>query len=100
MPETVHLLVVRAAGLTWALPMAAVEQTFNLREYEIHRIGSIDAVCFRGQVLELIDLAARLGLDHDAPVAAVVVWASGRRRAFAVEELVGQLWVEPLEMPD
>jgi len=99
MPEQVHLLVVRAGGVAWALPMAAVEQTFDLRKHAAHRVGNAQVVCFRGQVLELVDLADRLQLSHEQPAAAVVVWASGRRRAFAVEELVGQIRVDRLELP-
>ena len=99
MPEPVHLLIVRAGGLPWALPMAAVEQTFNLRENKVRHVGRMEMVRFRGQVLELVDVAQRLGIEHKEPTAAVVVWASGRRRAFAVEELVGQLVVDQLELP-
>src|SRR5262249_34889623 len=54
---------------------------------------------FRGQVLDLIGLADRLDLSHEEPSMAVVVWAAGRRRAFAVEELVGQLMLERLDIP-
>ena len=100
MPEQVHLLVVRAGGLPWALPMAAVEQTFDLREHKAHRVSDMYVVCFRGQVLELIDLAERLGLTQEAPSAAVVVWASGHRRAFAIEEPVGQVKIDRLDMPE
>ncbi|MHB1837968.1 MAG: chemotaxis protein CheC [Solirubrobacteraceae bacterium] len=99
MPDQVHVLAIRVGGLTWALPMAAVEQTFNLREHTGRRVGSVNVVRFRDQVLELIDVGDRLGLAHDPPAAAVVVWASGRRRAFAVQELVGQLVVDRLELP-
>ena len=55
---------------------------------------------FRGTVIELVNLAERVGLDPGSPAAAVVVWAAGRRRAFAVDELVGQLQLERLTMPD
>jgi chemotaxis protein CheC len=99
MTEQVHLLAVRAGGLAWALPMAAVEQTFDLGTQVPHRIGDVEAVIFRGQILELVDLAARLGLGAEEHSAAVVVWAAGRRRAFAVQELVGQLQLDRLEMP-
>ena len=99
MSDPAHVLVVRAGGLAWALPMAAVEQTFDLREHAAHRVGQAEVVCFRGQVLELVNLADRLHLSDENPTAAVVVWASGRRRAFAVEELVGQLRVDRLELP-
>jgi chemotaxis protein CheC len=99
MPEPVHVLVVRAGRLAWALPMGAVEQAFHLHEHEIHRVGDTHVVRFRGQVLEVLELAQRLQIAGEKPSAAVVVWASGHRRAFAVEELVGQLQVERLELP-
>ena len=89
MSEPVHILVVRAGGLPWALPMASVEQTFDLRSQVARRVGAVDVVRFRGTVLELVNLAERLGQDPGTPAAAVVVWAAGRRRAFAVDELVG-----------
>jgi chemotaxis protein CheC len=100
MPDPVLLLVVRAGGLAWALPMEAVEQTFDLRSHAAHRVGNAEVVCFRGRILELVNLADRLHLSDEKPSsAAVVVWASGRRRAFAVEELVGQLLVDRLDVP-
>lgn len=99
MPEPVLLLLVRVGGLSWALPMAAVEQTFDLRSHPAHRVGNTDVVCFRGRTLELVYLADRLGLTGETPSAAVVVWASGRRRAFAVEALIGQLLIERLDVP-
>jgi chemotaxis protein CheC len=98
--EEVHVLVVRSGGTAWALPMAAVEQTFDLGAQVTRRVAGAWVVCFRGQVLELIDLAERLGVSGEVCRAAVLVWASGHRRAFAVEELVGQLMVERLDVPD
>jgi chemotaxis protein CheC len=99
MSEQIHLLVVRAGGLAWALPMAAVEQTFDLRDHAPRRVGQAEFVRFRGQILEVINLAERLYLNSENPSAAVVVWAAGRRRAFAVDELVGQLLVDRRDMP-
>ncbi|MGO9898584.1 MAG: chemotaxis protein CheC [Solirubrobacteraceae bacterium] len=99
MPEPVHLLVVRAGGLAWALPMAAVEQTFDLRAHAPRRFGQAEFVRFRGQILEVVNLAERLYLNSENPSAAVVVWAAGRRHAFAVDELVGQLLLDRRELP-
>ena len=99
MLEPVHILVVRSGGVAWALPMAAVEQTFDLGAQVTRGVGQARVVCFRGQVLELISLAERLGVKDEGCDAAVLVWASGRRRAFAVEGLVGQLMVDRLELP-
>ncbi len=42
MSEQVHVLVVRVGGLEWALPMTAVEQTFNLGAYTVRRAGGGD----------------------------------------------------------
>ena len=84
MSDQVHLLAVRAGSLPWALPMAAVEQTFDLRAHKSRRVGRMRVVCFRGQVLELVNLAERLDLSGGDAGSAVIVWASGRRRAFAV----------------
>jgi chemotaxis protein CheC len=99
MSDPVHVLVVRVGGLGWALPMTAVEQTFDLRRQVVRRAGGGDIVNFRGRVIELIDLGERLQLEHEPPVAAVVVWAAGRRRALAVDELVGQLQLDRIELP-
>jgi chemotaxis protein CheC len=79
--------------------MEAVEQAFYLGEHKSRRVGNVEVVRFRGQILELVGLAERLSLGGTEPSAAVVVWASGRRWAFTVEELVGQLTVERLPMP-
>jgi chemotaxis protein CheC len=79
--------------------MSAVEQTFDLRAQKARRVGAAEVVCFRDQVLDLVDVAARLGLGHEPPTKAVVVRAAGRRRAFAVDELVGQLMIEQLDIP-
>jgi chemotaxis protein CheC len=79
--------------------MTAVEQTFDLRRHTARRAGEGEIVCFRDQTIELIDLGERLHVAHEQPTAAVVAWASGRRRAFAVEELVGQLMLDRLELP-
>jgi chemotaxis protein CheC len=79
--------------------MSSVEQTFDLRQYVVHRVGEADVVTFRDRVVELVDVAGRLGLSGEQPSAAVVAWAAGRRRAFIVEELVGQLHAELRQMP-
>ncbi len=101
MTPAAHLLVVRSGGAPWAFPMDAVEQTFEAGRYPSRSLGAGRAVVnFRGDALELHDLAECLGLAPEAPpVAAVVAWAAGRRRAFLVEGLVGQARYERLEVP-
>ncbi len=100
MSEPIHVLIVRAAGLQWALPMGSVEQTFAFGERQVHTVAGKQVVVFRDDALEVIPIAARLGFGADAPlVAGVVVWAGGRRRAFAVDELVGQMMLELEDVP-
>ena len=61
MSDHVHVLVVRAAGLSWALPMDNVEQTFAMRGRRIHDVAGVPLLIFRGQSLEVLDLASALG---------------------------------------
>jgi chemotaxis protein CheC len=97
--ESLHVLVVRAGGLQWALPMDSVEQAFELSKLTVHTLPGSRVVVFRGDALEVIDTAARLGLGAAEPAAAAIVWAGGRRRAFGVEKLVGQMWLERSPVP-
>lgn len=100
MSDSVHLLVVRAGGLPWALPMDSVEQTVDLSVWRRHRVGRSEMVVYRGKMLELHRLAEALGIaGGEEPAAGVVVWAGGRRRLFGVDGLVGQMQLERLEMP-
>jgi chemotaxis protein CheC len=101
MSDPVHVLVVRAAGLPWALPMDSVEQTFGMHGRRIHDVAGVPLLIFRGQSLELLDLASALGqpCDGEPPEAAVIVWAGGRRHAFSVQALVGQLVLERSPLP-
>lgn len=101
MSERIHVLLVRAASYLWALPMGNVEETFDMSERRVHLVGAQRCLVFRGNVVELHCLAGALGLEageHDED-AALIVWAGGRRRAFAVEELVGQMEVELTDLP-
>jgi chemotaxis protein CheC len=97
--EPIHVLVVRAGGLAWALPMASVEQAFNLADHEVRNVGDMRVVRYRDEVLELIDLAEKLNLESHDPPSAVVTWTSGRRFAITVDELVNQITTEPFDIP-
>ncbi len=100
MSDQVHVLVVRAAGASWALPMDRVEQAFSLRGRRIHNVAGVPLLIFRGQSLEVLELASALGQPADgAQDAAVIVWAGGRRQAFGVQELAGQLVLDRSPLP-
>lgn len=99
MSDPVHVLVVRAGGLSWALPMTAIEQAFHLKDHEVRSVGGMRVVRFRDEVLELVDLAGRLGIDVSDPPSAVVVWGAGKRFALLVDELDNQISAERVELP-
>lgn len=94
-----QLLVIRAASRSWALPVANVEQVFELGSCQVHNVGETKVVEFRGQTLELINLAQHLGLEAGEPQAAVAIWAAGRPLALAVDELVDQVTTARVAMP-
>lgn len=62
-------------------------------------VGDLKVVRFREEVLELVDLAQRLGLEPAARPSAVVVWGAGKRFALLVDELVNQISAEQVEIP-
>ncbi|MGH2861566.1 MAG: chemotaxis protein CheC [Solirubrobacteraceae bacterium] len=97
--EPVHLLVVKAGGLSWALPMSSTEQAFHLRDHEVRQVGDLRVVRFREDVLELVDLAQRLGLEPGERPSAVVMWGAGKRFALLVDELVNQISAEQVAIP-
>jgi len=100
MSKPIHVLVVRAEGLLWALPMDSVEQTLAFADRRVHDVAGTPVLVFRGDALEVIDIASRLGVGADGDrVAGVVVWAGGRRRVFAVDDLLGQMVLEREAVP-
>jgi chemotaxis protein CheC len=100
MSKSIHVLVVRAEGLLWALPMDSVEQTLAFADRRVHDVAGTPVLVFRGDALEVVDVAARLGFGAGTErVAGVVVWAGGRRRVFAVDELIGQMVLDREAVP-
>lgn len=80
--------------------MAAVEQAFHLKDNDVRNVGELRVVQFRDEVLALVDLAERLGLERQQePSSAVVVWGAGKRFALMVDELVNQISAERVDMP-
>ena len=78
-PEAAFSVILRCAGVTLALPLAAVVEVVlvvapaaPLPRAPRYCLGAID---YHGQLVPLLDLAARLGL---APLRSVVTLADGR----------------------
>jgi chemotaxis protein CheC len=79
--------------------MPSIEQAFHLKDHEIRNVGELRVVRFREEVLELVDLAERLGLEPGERPSAVVTWGAGERYALLVDELVNQISAERVEIP-
>jgi chemotaxis protein CheC len=79
--------------------MPSIEQAFHLKDNEIRNVGELRVVRFREEVLELVDLAERLGLEPGERPSAVVTWGAGKRYALLVDELVNQISAEWVEIP-
>jgi chemotaxis protein CheC len=79
--------------------MPSIEQAFHLKDHEIRHVGELKVVRFREEVLELVDLAERLGLEPGERPSAVVAWGAGKRYALLVDELVNQISAERVEIP-
>jgi chemotaxis protein CheC len=98
--EPVHVLLVKAGGLAWALPMTAVEQAFHLKDNDVRNVGDMRVVRFRDEVLPVVDLTKRLGLESQGePPSAVVMWGAGKRFALMVDALVNQVSAEQMDLP-
>jgi chemosensory pili system protein ChpA (sensor histidine kinase/response regulator) len=98
-----RVLMVAAAGQTFAVPLAAVAQIFRLDRGEIERLGSEPVVRLEGRVYPLVHLARALALPEAAEgpparVPVLVLDLGGRRHALAVERLVEarEVVVKPL----
>lgn len=98
-----RVLMVAAAGQTFALPLAAVAQIVRLDRAEVERLGTEPVVRLDGRVHPLIRLETALGLAEaaDEPPArmpVVVLELGGRRLALGVDRLVEarEVVVKPL----
>ncbi len=68
MSEPVHVLVVKARGMLWALPIDNVDQTLELTGRSVHQVGGVPMVMFRDSALEVVDIADVLGVGS-TPIA-------------------------------
>ncbi len=98
-----RVLMVGAAGQTFALPLAAVAQIVRLDRAEVERLGTEPVVRLDGRVHPLIRLETALGLAEaaDEPPArmpVVVLELGGRRLALGVDRLIEarEVVVKPL----
>jgi two-component system chemotaxis sensor kinase CheA len=89
------VLLVKAAGETYALPLRAVIETMRVRSSEVHRVDGSEMLQLRDRVLPVLRLKEIFGLqrgaaDQDELLRIVVLGVGEKRVGMVVEQLLGQ----------
>lgn len=89
-----RVLLVKAHGETFAIPLADVSQIVRIEPQAIERVGGVPSIRLEQQVLPVVRLGERLHLSQPTDVPArflpvVVVQAGEQQVAFVVDELLG-----------
>lgn len=88
-------IVVRIGEQQFVLPTSHVEQSVRVAQAEVLTVENRETVCLNGKTLSLARLADLLDIPSQpvgeaAYLQVVVAVASGKRMAFAVDEVVGE----------
>ncbi len=85
-------LLVRIAGSTYVIPLAAVEECVEFDSRELGRKSGRTLLQIRDALVPFLDLAGRLGGPDEAGVdrRVVVVRADGQRVGLVVDDVLGQ----------
>jgi two-component system chemotaxis sensor kinase CheA len=90
--------MLRLGTETYIIPVPAIVESVRVRPGLVERlVGHGDVMCFRGEYVQLLDLAALLGVRGAAGLAAdtgrdliMVIEAEGRRVGLRIDGLLGQ----------
>jgi len=83
--------LVESVGLPFAIPLAQVERTLDLREQTVRSVAGSPMLVLRDAALPLVDLATALGYPSGGRAShAVIVRSRKHRLALALDHLVGQ----------
>ena len=89
----VRVLMVRACGESFAMPLSAVAQILRIERSGVERLGREPVLHLDGRVYPFLHLGRRLGLSGAAeehPQVPVLILALGDRRAALAVDQVGQ----------
>lgn len=88
----IQVVVARAGGETFAIPLDVVQRVLNVRADEVTLVGDREVVVVRGKHVPLIRLDAVLELDHggDTELHLVLVELGGTTYALVCEHLLGK----------
>ncbi len=94
-----RVLIVRAGGLRWAIPEAAVERTMSSAEAGIRTIDGVDQIDWEGGLLPLLSFATAAGVDPSGGESVVIVLSHRvGASAFMVASIEGSLEVAVTEL--
>lgn len=103
---TEHGVLVRAGGMSFAIPTSAVDRIMEIKPEQIIEVEASHAIMHRGRSIPLRDLAATLELQAHEPInqklLPVMVVAKGWESvAFLVDEIIGEreIVVKPFRLP-
>ncbi len=89
-----RVLMVRANGESFAVPLGAVAQIFRVERATIERLGREPVITLDGRVYPFLHLGTRLGLAHpadeSAPQVPVLILSFGDRKAALAVDQLGQ----------
>jgi two-component system chemotaxis sensor kinase CheA len=85
-------IVVRIGDQLFSFPTSDVERTLALRRDEVSLADGTEVVSIEGQLVRVVHLASVLGIEPSKleEMSTVVIGDGVRRRAFLVDEVVGQ----------
>jgi two-component system chemotaxis sensor kinase CheA len=88
---TARMLLVRCGSHTAALPVADVDRVLALRQDQVEMSGGRSHLRHGGSPIPLEPLAAHLGWDAGPGSHVVLAGQNGTRRAFLVDEILGEI---------
>lgn len=100
----VRALLAKVGGEQYAIPLAGIAETVELRPERLGTLDGREAFVLREELLPMVRLRDRLGVTGARPPGrppAVIVEVGERRTAVVVDALVGQqeIVVEPFDAP-
>lgn len=90
-------ILIRTVDRLFILPTLPVEKVVSINKDEIKTVENRETILFNGQAVSLVRLKDVLGIPlkdsikaEDKFIQAVVIWASEKRIAFMVDEIIGE----------
>ena len=92
----IQALLIQVQSETYAIPLGSIDSTINITPADIRTIQQQEVILLRGQIIPLIRLARRLGIeqsnefDAEQELYVVIVQSGDNKIGLLVDSLVGQ----------